>query len=448
MINFNIKKLIFQDNDIEIIDIEQKEKKMVVRFRSTNAKPPLYCERCGCMRYGNKDYYIRKVKHINIMDEIECELEFKQKRFKCLECGKTSNEESEIVKKSSRVSELLKEKIIRECNYGRSTTDVSKTNKLSDTTINAIYGEKVNIKRNKLSEIICMDEFSGPAEDGKLIFIMVNPIDNEIIDLLPSRKQVYLMKYFSEITKEEREKVKYIVTDLCPVYINVIKNMFPKAKHIADRFHWIRIIINAIQKIRIIAMKFHINVAKKEVGDNNYNKLRYNEHFRMYKILKEHYRVLNFNTKHGGQEYLNEESHVYGENRKYTRQEILEIMINNDKDIDEAYTYLQEMYGIMYNVPYERARREIEKWCKRVNESRNKNIYPLKQVINTIYEWENQIVNSFIISEELGGNITNGIVESKNNISKTLIKNSYGIRNFKMFRAKVLGSEKERKTRK
>jgi transposase len=47
-------------------------------------------------------------------------------------------------------------------------------------------------------------------------------------------------------------------------------------------------------------------------------------------------------------------------------------------------------------------------------------------VIDTIYEWENQIVNSLIISDELGGNITNGIVEAKNNVAKTIIKSSYG----------------------
>ena len=52
-------------------------------------------------------------------------------------------------------------------------------------------------------------------------------------------------------------------------------------------------------------------------------------------------------------------------------------------------------------------------------------------MINTIYEWENQIVNTFIISDELGGNITNGIAEAKNNVAKTLIKSSYGKNDFK-----------------
>ena len=276
---------------------------------------------------------------------------------------------------------------------------------------------------------------------------MVNPVDNQIIDILPSRKQTFLIDYFSKIDKKEREKVKYVVTDLCPVYIRVIKIMFPNAKHIADRFHWIRIIMNAIQTIRIISMKFHYKAAEKMTG-NNYNRLKYNEHFIMYKLLKEHYKLLNFNTKHGSQELLRLQGHIYGDNKKYTNQEILEKIINNDKDINEAYEFLQDLYYIMYNITYSEARKELKKWCNDVMKSPNKNIYPLKKAINTIYEWENQIVNSFIISDELGGNITNGIVEAKNNVVKTIIKNSYGVNNFKMLRAKVLETERTRKERK
>ena len=88
----------------------------------------------------------------------------------------------------------------------------------------------------------------------------------------------------------------------------------------------------------------------------------------------------------------------------------------------DAYEYLQELYYIVYNVQYKEARKELTRWCEKITKSANKNIYPLKKVKETIYEWENQIVNSFIISDELGGNITNGIVEAKNYVAKTLIK--------------------------
>ena len=106
------------------------------------------------------------------------------------------------------------------------------------------------------------------------------------------------------------------------------------------------------------------------------------------------------------------------------------------------------MYYIVYNIPHDEARKEINKWCEKIKKSTNKNIYPLKNVIDTIYEWEKQIINSFIISEELGGNITNGIIEAKNNVAKTAIKMAYGRRNFKKFRKLFLESESYRKNRK
>ena len=65
--------------------------------------------------------------------------------------------------------------------------------------MNNIYNENVEIERNPLSEIICIYEFKGPTIEGKLIFIIVNPIDNEVIDILPSRKQTYLIDYFKKI---------------------------------------------------------------------------------------------------------------------------------------------------------------------------------------------------------------------------------------------------------
>lgn len=85
MKDFSIKNLIFQDKEIEIIDINQSKNKdkdtIVVTFKSINPKHPEYCDKCGCINFGNKDYYIRKIKHINFSDDIECKILFKQKKI-------------------------------------------------------------------------------------------------------------------------------------------------------------------------------------------------------------------------------------------------------------------------------------------------------------------------------------------------------------------------------
>lgn len=138
--------------------------------------------------------------------------------------------------------------IIEACNKGRTSIEIAESNNISSTSVNNMYNEEVNVSRKQLSEVICIDEFQAPVIEGKYAFIMVDPISSNIIDILPSKRQQYLFHYFYNISKEERNVVKYIITDLCDGYKTVIRTLFPLAKHIADRFHWIRLVIQAVQK--------------------------------------------------------------------------------------------------------------------------------------------------------------------------------------------------------
>ena len=57
MNDFSIKNLIFQDKEIEIIDINQSKNndqdKITITFKSINPNHPEYCEKCGCVNFCN-----------------------------------------------------------------------------------------------------------------------------------------------------------------------------------------------------------------------------------------------------------------------------------------------------------------------------------------------------------------------------------------------------------
>ena len=157
--------------------------------------------------------------------------------------------------------------------------------------------------------------------------------------------------------------------------------------------------------------------------------------------MKKYYGLVLFNTKNGDQNYLKVENHVYGNvKQKYKNYEILEYMINNDEDLEEAYYLLQELHFIAYRVTYEEVRTKLYEWMKKVKES-NKKIWRMKSAVRTYEEWYKQIINSFIINEELGSYMTNGVAEARNNISKTIIRIGYGMTSFKNLRAKILEQE-------
>ena len=53
----------------------------------------------------------------------------------------------------------------------------------------------------------------------------------------------------------KRENVKFFVTDLWEDYKGIAMTYFPRAKVVADRFHFVRYACNAVDKIRIRLQK-------------------------------------------------------------------------------------------------------------------------------------------------------------------------------------------------
>ena len=65
----------------------------------------------------------------------------------------------------------------------------------------------------------------------------------------------FLIKYFSRFTKEARSIVETVCIDIYTPYMSLIKEMFPNAKIILDRFHIVNLLSRALNKTRINTMK-------------------------------------------------------------------------------------------------------------------------------------------------------------------------------------------------
>ena len=69
----------------------------------------------------------------------------------------------------------------------------------------------------------------------------------KVLDVLPSRKKERLIQYFT--LTENRRSVEYIISDMYEPYLLVQKVMFPHAKYVVDKFHYIKYIMEALDKI-------------------------------------------------------------------------------------------------------------------------------------------------------------------------------------------------------
>jgi transposase len=56
--------------------------------------------------------------------------------------------------------------------------------------------------------------------------------------------------FFRMLGKERAAKIRFVCSDMWKAYLKVIRKKLPKAVHILDRFHIMKLINKAIDKIR------------------------------------------------------------------------------------------------------------------------------------------------------------------------------------------------------
>ena len=397
----------------------------------------MFCIHCGSTNIVTKDYYVRTIKYLDIAGYNSI-IKYKQKRYKCKDCKLTFNEGNSFVKKHSTISNPTKIKLLEECRIKQSFTDVGKRLNLSTTTVLNEFKDHVSISRNKLTEVLCFDEFKATNGAVKYAFILGDPLSGEIVDILPSRQQEYLYDYFNKVSDEERYGVKYIVTDLFEPFRTIVKNRFWKSIHIADRFHWIRLATDAYNRMRIKIMNNY-----KDLGDGQF-KGKYNKYSTYYYMLKKYAKILIINRYSRSEAFFENKHYVYYLDKELTLNEIIEYILNRDKDMETGYFLLQDLYKIAKQSTYETARKDLKEWIEKVNEY-NSTVNYFKSVAATYKVWLNEIVNSFIINPKTNKRMTNGFIEGKNNYIKVIKRIGFGFKDFETFRAKILYTNSKNK---
>ena len=67
--------------------------------------------------------------------------------------------------------------------------------------------------------------------------LFIDERTHEPIDIVENHQQQYLSDYFMRYTLESRRKVKTVTINMYSPYFQVIKDSFPNAKIIIDRFY-------------------------------------------------------------------------------------------------------------------------------------------------------------------------------------------------------------------
>ena len=122
--------------------------------------------------------------------------------------------------------------------------------------------DAIEPKHGPIGKIMCVDEFARVHVKGKLVLlaILVNGENKELVDILPSRKAKNVREFLYSLAQSEQEKIRYLSIDMREPYKETFKTVLPNITVVVDRFHFVRYIIHALDKIRIRVIRTVMNI--------------------------------------------------------------------------------------------------------------------------------------------------------------------------------------------
>ena len=356
------------------------------------------CPHCGSKRIWVHDHRIQKIKDTHIHGK-KCLIHLKKTRYDCKSCGCRFERELDFIAKGHTMTNRLVFAIVAEFNELHSSTSIAKRYNISPNTVLKILS-CLSVSRTELSKVLCIDEFKGDSGGFKYQTSLLNGDKHSIIDILPNRDKNYLFNYFKKVPSKERQEVKFFVSDMSNTFKSVKNRFFKTSIHIVDRYHFIRQVSWALENVR------------KRIQKDISSKLR--KYFKRSRSLI---------TKPAS---------------KLTSEQAKEVslMLDLSNDLKLAYRLKELFYCVPCGYQYVlsqpnkvRAAKSLREWIRRSEES---NLKEFKACITAFNNWFDEICNSFDYPW------SNGPLEGTHTKIKTLKRNCFGMKNFNLFRKRIM----------
>ena len=376
--------------DIILENVKQNETSIYIYIKMPRKEH--ICPCCGKSTDKIHDYRKQYIKDIPAFGKLTYII-LNKRRYVCSSCKKRFYEKVDFVPRKHQSTKRLGVYVIDKLSDERSFSSVARETNLSVSTVIRRFDMVGFIQPKTLPEVLAIDEFKGNTGKEKYQCILTNPQTGEVLDILPERYSSSLSKYMRKYTRGERKQVKYFVSDMWNPYTNMATTYLPEATQIIDKYHFIRQIIWAFERVRKSEQK------------------RYGKENRL--LFKNSKRIL---TKRASK--LNDEQ----------KQRVNAILYISDA-LREAYILKEEFYRVCDSKDRESAKSLMKEWIYSAQKS---NLKDYHDCANTLLNWQKGILNSFEVP------YTNGFTEGCNNKIKVLKRNAYGYRNFERFRKRIL----------
>ena len=393
----------------------------------------------------------REINHPVLQDGFNLYLIIHQRKWRCTnnECNHYCNDEFSFLEKYKQSSNILPFLVLDKLK-DINATDISVARELniSDNSVRYIFRKYVDLQRLPLSEVISIDEvYLNFDSKNRYSLMIMDFISGEIIDILPNRLEKTTSKYFYSIPKAERDRVKYLICDMYNPYINYVNKYFKNAICIIDSFHVIQWIERELRNYITDLKNKYRDIEKQKLVDKN---AKNNTNYKTSETSDELYLLNHYSfflmSNNDNIEY--EEKRFYNYKFKmYLNTSQLETMFFNIDINLKKLSDLKQLYHDFNKDEFDTLE-DVEIMLDTLILKYKKCEYKIFRNFAELLERHKQlIVNSFIKVEVVDSNgeyvlrrLSNGPMESFNNVPKDYKYISNGVSNFEYTRNRILWS--------
>ena len=385
MLNKDYTAKLLNLEDAIITNVENISGEVHIFLELPRTKHP--CPACGALTDRVHDYRMQTVKDVPFGRKTL--LHLRKRRYRCM-CGKRFFEKNFFLPRYHRVTSRLVAAIIGAFHELVPASEIGARYNGSGATA-ARYFKYVAFKPTQLPEVLSIDEFKGNSGGEKYNSIIVDAEKHKVVDILPNRFENDLIKYFSQFPS--KTSVKYFVCDMNPHFRAVSKTCFPGAAIVADRYHVIRQVYWAMERVR-----------KKEQKKPS---ARFRKYFKRSRCL-----LMKPMAKLSNEEM-----------------ERLALMFEIAPRLADAYRLKNEFLDVIRAKSSAAGKPKLIDWLR---SAETMGLPEFSDCIKAYRNWFREILNSMDVPW------SNGFIEGCNNKTKVLKRVCFGMRNFHNFRRRIL----------
>jgi len=337
-------------------------------------------------------------------------------------------------------------------------TNISKYFGVKSDKLNWHYKEKVSgfetwdqkehacqylIFPKNIGPYLSIDELS--LSKGELYTFITNKAgkgkNGTLVAVIKGTKADEIQAVLEKISLEIRSQVIEITLDMAKNMEAGVKESFPNAVLVTDRFHVVKLSLDALQHIRVKhrwqemelenkmisatkTAKKELDLALKDCVENPEKTIQLKQE---YKIKIKEYQPIEFENGDSPKQLLARSRYILAkkENQWTTNQnERAQILFDNYPDIKTAYHEVLAFRNIYEEINIDKAKIRFESWIKKIHDNQMKDFYT---VANTVENNLENIVNFF------KNRNTNANAESFNSKIKLFRANQRGVKDTEFF---------------